>query len=338
MTLARKNVLLLFGGGTALIQQNGTIRDVQSQKDVADWMRNIPELGIITRMKPMFLYAGASFDEQPKWWQTIAKLIAKNYKEFDGFIVTQPIDAIPYTAAALTVMLSRIGKPAVITGSTELPSGRMSKKTLQAWHGNAEIGIRANLVNAAQVATQDVGEVSVLFGNRLLRGGNVVRHAEPSLNVFESAGVPPLGRVDFGLKLEPHRRRRAATIPKLATDLKTRILQFSLAPTTAAPMLPTIKPKMLDGLFISGSPHAAPPGVLDSILAAASPAALPVAVYSHWPEKPSDRYFTISGVTPAMALIKFMWALGQTANRKILQNLLSTDFAGEVIRVEKRTP
>lgn len=338
MTLTRKNVLLLFGGGTALIQQNGTIRDVRSQKDVADWMRNIPELGIITRLKPQFLYAGASFDEQPRWWQAIATTIAKHYKDFDGFIVTQPIDAIPYTAAALTVMLSPIGKPVVITGSTELPTGRVSKKTLQSWHGNAEIGIRANLVNAAQVAIQDVGEVSVLFGNRLLRGGNVVRHAEPSLNVFESAGVSALGRVDFGLKLESHRHHRSATKPKLATDLKTRILQFSLAPTTAATMLPTIEPKSLDGVFVSGSPHTAPPGVLGSILAAAASTNIPVAVYSHWPEKASGRYVTISGVTPAMALVKFMWALGQTTNPRALQTLLNTDYAGEVIRIEKRTP
>lgn len=337
MVLARKNVLLLFGGGTALILENGTIRTVETPQDVPGWMQHIPELGIIAKVKPQFLYTGASFDEQPRWWQAVARTIAKSYRDYDGFIVTQPIDAIPYTAAALTVMLSRIGKPVVITGSTELPTGRASKKTLKAWYGNAEIGIRANLVNSAQVATQDVGEVSVLFGNQLLRGGNVVRHAEPSLNVFESAGVAPLGRVDFGLKLESHRRHRSATTPKLATGLKTRILQFSLAPTTAAPMLPTIKPKSLDGVFVSGTPHAAPPDALESILAAARPSNIPVAVYSHWPSKASDQYFTVSGVTPAMALVKFMWALAQTANRKAIQTLLNTDFVGEVIRPEKRT-
>ncbi|MFH1171076.1 MAG: asparaginase domain-containing protein [bacterium] len=338
MTLRRKNVLLLFGGGTALIHHDGMIREVRSQTDAASWLKQIPELNILAQLRPVFCYTGAPFNEQPAWWQTIASTIAKRYKEFDGFIITQPIDAIPYTAAALTLMLPRIGKPVVITGSPDLPQGKISKKTLKEWRENAALGVRANLVNAAQVATLDVGEVTVLFGNRLLRGGNVVRHTEPSLNVFESAGVAPLGRVDFGFKLEPHCRARSAALPRLATALKTRILQIPLVPTTATTTLPAMTEGTLDGVFVSGDPHAAPPSALDAICAEAKKHGLPVAVYSHWPGKQTDRYLAITGVTPAMGLVKFMWSLGQTANEKNLQKLLAADYAGEVIRREKRLP
>lgn len=337
MAQLRKHVLLLFGGGTSLIQSDGAVSVVRSPKDVLGWMKSATEVNIIAQLQPKFLYSGASFDEQPQWWQRIATEIAAHYKEYDGFIVTQPVDAIPYTAAALTVMLSRIGKPVVITGSPELPAGRITKKMLKAWYGSSEIGIRANLVGAAQVATLDIGEVSVLFGNCLLRGANVIHHNEPSLNMFESAGVAPLGRVDFGLKLEPHRRHRAATVPKLLTTLKTRILQIPLGPTTAQAMAPSIKPGTLDGVLVSGDPSATPADVLDKILAAI-PSDIPVAVYAERTVQPSPRYFTIMSVTPAMALVTFMWALGQTSSPKKLQQLLSTVSNGARALPKPPTP
>lgn len=333
-TKKHSTVLLLFAGGAALLDRGGVVRQVQKASDVTEWMGLVPELSLIATVKTVFLTGGGAFDVQPEWWQSIATTIAKRYRDVDGFVITQSIDAIPYTAAALSIMLAGIGKPVVITGAPELtlPS-RATQRHLKKGGKELEIGIRANLVNAVQVATLDLGEVAVLFGNELLRAGTVLRHSEPSLNIFESAGIPPLGRVDFGLKLEPHRKHRSAVAPKVRTSLKPRVLQVPLVPSTASPVLPPLKRGAVDGLLITGIPVSAPQAVLDDLLQQADAFGVPLAVASRWPMKRSPRYLLITDTTPAMALVKFMWALGQTSDRARLQKLLESDIAGEKLHL-----
>ena len=50
-------------------------------------------------------------------WNCIAELILWNYRAFDGFVVLHGTDTMAYTAAALSFILSDLGKPVVLTGS-----------------------------------------------------------------------------------------------------------------------------------------------------------------------------------------------------------------------------
>lgn len=339
MTRQRKRVLLLFGGGTSLIHRDGSVREVSSSATMEEWLRQIPELGLIAAVEPQFLYNGGAFDVQPGWWQKITQTILKHYRAFDGFIVTQAVDAIPYSGAALSLMLGHVGKPVVITGSPEIERVKIGRVKKGKWWQGGEIGIRANLINAAQVATLDIGEVAVLFGNRLLRAGTVIRQTEPSLNVFDSVGVAPLGRVDFGLKLENHRRRRSTRIPKAQMAIKSRVLQVAIVPSTAPLVLPELDPHKIDGLLLSGQPFSAPAGTLERFRRHAEErAGVPIAVYARWPRKRMQGLFFVSNVTSATALVKFMWALGQTAEPKKLQTLLDEDRAGEVVQLQNDAP
>lgn len=333
MKSSSKKVLLLFGGGASLLDRSGKASEVQNAKDVHAWLRSIPELSLIASVKPMFLYSETSFDAYPKWWKTIAQTITERFKDYDGFIVTQDVDAIPYTAAALSLMLRDIGKPVIITGSS-LQSHKSSKAGGSA-NELAEIGIRANLVNAVQVATLDIGEVAVLFGNRLIRGGNIIRHTTSSLNIFESAGDSVLGRVDFGLKIESNRKKRTNTPPMLSTNLKTRILQMTMIPSAVFPALPDLSAQKIDGIFITG--HASfSSEALSRITSLAEKHKIPVGVFVESPIGYSKHFLVVSNMTPIMALTKFMWVLGQGASLFEMQKLLETDIAGELITPNTR--
>jgi L-asparaginase len=335
----RNRILLLFAGGTSLVTQDGAILEIRSKKDAGRWMRGVPELNLIAAVEPVFLTATMDAVSQPQWWATIAKTIAKRYGEFDGFIVTNDPDTIAYTAAALTLMLKGIGKPVVVTGT--FPVSKVSSRTRRSakpWTSDQRSDSRANLINAAQVATLDLGEVVVVHGSRLLRGACVVRQSSPSAHLLESVGVPPIGRVDFGLKLEPHRRKRAAGSVTLATAMKTRILQLFLLPSSVEPMVPRIPDGTLDGVFLSGQMLSSSPGALNRILDEAEARRIPVCLYSPWPGVRTTRFLTIHGVTPPMALVKFMWALGQARSHGALQRLLANDIAGETIPAEGTMP
>ncbi|TIE16031.1 L-asparaginase 1, partial [Legionella pneumophila] len=50
-------------------------------------------------------------------WNRIARDIAHEYEQFDGFVVLHGTDTMAYTASALSFMLEYLGKPVIVTGS-----------------------------------------------------------------------------------------------------------------------------------------------------------------------------------------------------------------------------
>ncbi|MBI3956838.1 MAG: asparaginase [Candidatus Kerfeldbacteria bacterium] len=331
----RKTIYLLFGGGASLLDRDGSFREVRTEKDVRPWMKIIPELALIADVKSVFLSGGGPVHEHPARWPGIATFIAKNWSKADGFILTQDVDVLPYSASALTLMLQRPGKPIILTGAIKETGVRRRGKALTAaLLGHPDVGIRSNLVNAAQVATLDIAETAVLFGNRLLRGANVVRLAAPSPLLFESVGVEPLGRIDFGLKLELHRRRRFSGTPKLFPTLKTRILQVSIVPTAAAVSIPHLDPKAIDGVFVTSNTSSVAAEVLATFERATAESGVPICIAQRVPLGKTSRLLTLGNVTPAMGLVKFMWALGRANTQRRIQKLLTADVAGEIIHGE----
>lgn len=53
----------------------------------------------------------------PAEWFKIADTIWNNVKEYDGFLITHGTDTLGYTGAALSMLLYKLGKPVVMTGS-----------------------------------------------------------------------------------------------------------------------------------------------------------------------------------------------------------------------------
>lgn len=338
MKTQRKRVLLLFAGGAPLLDSDGNVRTVEKELDLRPWLQQVPELTILADVEPVFLLSGTAFDAQPRWWQRIALAIQEHIGTVDGVIVTQPVDVIPYTAAALTLMIQQCGKPIIITGASELQTSE-AKRIGKNAQGGGDVGIRANLVNAMQVATLDLGEVVVLFGNRLLRAGTVVRQAEQSPNLFESVGVEPLGRVDFGLKLANHRRRRQGGKPTFATAVESGVVQLTLVPTALEHNLSLLDAPDIGGILVTGQSQGAPQGLLAKIRARAEARKLPLAYAVPWHAvRVPAGYFPIPRVTQVMALVKFMWALGQTKKGKRLQVLLKSNIAGEQIPEGRQRP
>ena len=61
------------------------------------------------------------------------------------------------------------------------------------------LGVKANLINAVQIATMDIPAVGLMFGNRCLRAVKAQRSAVYSLNIFTSADDTYLAKIDFGI-------------------------------------------------------------------------------------------------------------------------------------------
>jgi len=122
-----------------------------------------------------------SSEMTPEHWLKIAQDIADNYDKYNGFIVLHGTDTMAYTASALSFMFNGLQKPVIITGS-QIPFCEIRNDAGE------------NLITALMIAANyPIPEVSLYFGNRLLRGCRSVKVNADGFDAFDSPNFPPLG-------------------------------------------------------------------------------------------------------------------------------------------------
>ncbi len=146
-----------------------------------------------------------SSDMSPDHWKEIARSIADNYDDYDGFVVLHGTDTMAYTAAALSFMLEHLNKPVIITGS-QLPIGEVRTDGEE------------NLITALQIAAATdhvtgrpiVREVAILFENYLWRGNRATKMSADNFNAFKSNNYPPLAAIGLGIHFSTDKLYRPA--------------------------------------------------------------------------------------------------------------------------------
>ena len=81
-----------------------------------DWLKSMPELGIIADVEPVFVFDQNSVDITPAVWIKLAQEIHQRMDQATGFVVLHSVDNLLYTAAALSFMLQNLTKPIIFTG------------------------------------------------------------------------------------------------------------------------------------------------------------------------------------------------------------------------------
>lgn len=159
---------------------------------LAEQMSNMEELS----QAPMPKYEVLEYDPlvdssnmTPVIWRKIAADICDNYGRFDGFVVLHGTDTMAYTASALALMLQGISKPVILTGA-QLPLGQIRNDA------------RENLKTAMMLAANySIPEVSLFFGDHLLRGCRSTKVSATRFDAFASPNYPPLASVGTAIKL-----------------------------------------------------------------------------------------------------------------------------------------
>ena len=133
-----------------------------------------------------------SSDMVPSDWQMIAQDIADNYAKYDGFIILHGTDTMAYTSSALSFMLEGLHKPVIVTGS-QIPLAQLRSDG------------QANLLNALYIAANyPIGEVTLFFNNKLLRGNRARKVDADGFDAFDSPNFPHL--LTAGIHIEVNTR------------------------------------------------------------------------------------------------------------------------------------
>jgi L-asparaginase len=187
--MINKRILLIYTGGTI-----GMVKDKLKKTLVPfnfdELLKAIPELksedvdlDTISIANPI-----DSSNMNTTVWAEIAKLIERNYKNYDGFVILHGSDTMAYTASALSFMLEGLNKAVILTGS-QIPIGARRSDA------------KENLITAVEIATSGkVNEVCVFFEDQLYKGSRTVKVNTEHFEAFESPNYPILAEAGVNIK------------------------------------------------------------------------------------------------------------------------------------------
>ena len=203
-----------------------------------DWIVEISrgELPPITfhELDPPLDSANATPDD----WCDIAQVLYERRSDHPGFVVLHGTDTMAYTSSALSFLLPSFGKPVVVTGS-QIPVTRTRSDGRQNFIGALEVAARS-----------DLREVSLLFGELLLRGNRATKVDASGLDAFDSPRFPPLA--DIGIDIVVHRDlvRSGGGEPTITTGRLGNVAAVRLFPGFSASTLANLCRSPLQGLVI----------------------------------------------------------------------------------------
>lgn len=341
-------ILIIYTGGTI-----GMIEDPATKALVPfnfnHLMENVPKVKMLNfdihniQLRPI-----DSSNMRPMYWQEIARYIADNYDNYDGFVVLHGTDTMAYTASALAFMLQGLTKPVIITGS-QLPIGEVRTDGEE------------NLITALQIAAANaddgrpmVQEVAILFENHLWRGCRSTKRSADHFNAFRSNNYPELAHIGLGITFfQDALDRNPEKKLKAYYELDTAVMCINLFPgiteTTLRHLLatPGIKGIVLrtfgagnaptDQWFINAIRDAIKRGII----------ILNVTQCVNGSVNP-DRYATgdllaATGVIPGgditfeAAITKMMHLFGQKLSTKDVADRLNQSLVGEVTVADDNT-
>jgi len=278
-----------------------------------------------------------SANATPDSWYEIARILFERRADHPGFVVLHGTDTMAYTSSALSFLLPSFGKPVVVTGS-QIPIARTRSDG------------RQNFIGALEVAVQQPGvpEVTLLFGETLLRGNRATKVDASGLDAFDSPRFPPLAEIGIDVVVNQALVRAVEGSPGLAAGTLGNVAAVRLFPGFSASILANMCAAPLQGLVIeaygAGNGPSEDREFLAAIEAAASRGVVVVVVTQcvRGTVQPGA-YATGSaliraGAVPGFdmtceaALTKLAVLLGQGLDTATVAQMMQHDIAGELTR------
>jgi L-asparaginase len=332
------SVLVLHTGGTIgmVATPDGWAAVPGALEPYLDWIiessrGELPSVSF-RELDPPIDSANATADS----WGEIARALHEHRADHDGFVVLHGTDTMAYTSSALSFLLPSFGKPVVVTGS-QIPIARTRSDG------------RQNLIGALQVATlPEVQEVSLLFGELLLRGNRATKIDASGLDAFESPRFPPLASIGIDILVNRDLVRSAEGEPRLTAGRLGEVAAVRLFPGFSASILANLCRPPLQGLVIeaygAGNGPSNDQAFLSEIAAATSQGIVVVVVTqcvrgsvqpgAYATGSALMRAGAVPGydMTCEAALAKLSVLLGEGLDTATVMELMQRDIAGELTR------
>lgn len=330
-----KKVLVIFCGGTIVMEEkeDGSLNVPENKDTAIEILKNIePRLTQIGDYDIEFIANIDSTNITPAEWDRILYAIKKNYKSYDGFVITHGTDTMAYTASALSIAIKGLGKPIVLTGA-QIPGSKM------------ESDARRNLVNAFRVAVMDISGVFIVFDERIILGSRATKASESRLDAFQSVNGEDAGEIKIEIKIKEWVKKRVKEEHDIEVEpgFESDIFVYTLSPGCDPSDLEfLLQNQKIKGIVIRGYGTGNIPYGFEGFFRKAREKGLPVIVTSqclHGKTMMSvydvgKRILELGGIegydqSLETLCVKLMWALRHCPDK--VKEVIHKNFTGEIV-------
>ena len=333
-------VLLVGTGGTIASRIDYRTGAVRPAVTASELHSLVPELSDVADVKPEILFSVFSENIDPAHWSKLAERVKKAVKDgFDGVVVTHGTDTLGFTAAALSFALEGVPVPVVLVGAQRSPDRPSSDAPL-------------NLVAAVSVAgTAEFSGVYVAMhlaeGDdrvALHRGTRVRKNHTSRRDAFESIGVPLAavwgrGGMEYVSDGLPPRGGKFA--PKTRFSKGASLLKFY--PSMPASLVRAARRGGAKALVIEGTglghvnkesvkelASFVKGGGLAFMTSQCIEGRVDLNVYDTGRDLLQAGVVPLEDMLPETALVKSMWALGNSTSVAKAKAVMAANLAGEM--------
>jgi len=333
-------VLILGTGGTIASRIDYRTGAVHPAVSSAELHSLVPELSTVARVEPEFMFDVFSENITPKHWAKLAQRIGRAVSDgVDGVVVTHGTDTLGYTAAALSFALIGVPIPVILVGAQRSPDRPSSDGPL-------------NLVAAVSVAGR-AGFAGVYVAMHLgesddkvaFHGGTRVRKNHTSRrDAFVSVGAPLAavwGRAGIEYTAEGLPQRGGAFKAKTRFEEGVALLKFY--PSMKASLVAAARRGGVRGLVIEGTGlgHVSKDvaaglrtfikgGGMVCMTSQCINGRVDMNVYNTGRDLLHDGVLPLEDMLAETALVKAMWALGNSKTTAKAKELMQANLAGEM--------
>jgi L-asparaginase len=291
----------------------------------------VPEMARLAKIHTLVLDNIDSSNVTPKHWVKWLEVLKKNYASYDGFIFTHGTDSMAYTGSAFSFALKRLNKPVILTGS---------QRPLAHIRSDA----RDNLINSVEMACHGPKEVSICFGNELLRANRTTKLSATDYVAFESFNFPLLAKM--GMQIKKNWPIVKTSNPTWQAVFDERVFCFKIFPGISGDILKaTISNENCQGVVLEAFGAGNVPSFDDSVIGMiklAKKLKKPVVIVSQCPHGQVDLNLYETGMdakkagaisagdmTQEATVVKLMHGLGLGLSGKKLQYYFNQNICGE---------
>ena len=236
----KPKICLIYTGGTIGMteKKNGTLAPPEHPED---FLKVAPELEDYINFDFVPLMNKDSTNMIPDDWVKMAKAVYdRRNAGYAGFVIAHGTDTMHFSSSALSFALGEnLNFPVVFTGAQTIPAVK---------YGDA----RVNILRACNLATMDLAEVVICFGDYVFRGCRAQKKDEKKFDAFESPAYFPIGYISGKIELTPlAKTKRKVYDIVFKPDFEKGISLVNLIPGLEPELIrPSIEMEQCNGLIL----------------------------------------------------------------------------------------
>jgi len=335
------HVVIMSTGGTIASRVDYRTGAVRSAISASDLYGVVPELSSVAQVDTEIVFSLYSENITQQHWTELAQIVAKRIEQgVDGVVIAHGTDTMAYTSAALSFALQNLPVPVILVGA-QRSSDRPSSDAATNLIGAVKAAGEAPFAEVGLAMHETVSDTTIIVH----RGTKVRKCHTSRRDTFKSINGFPIAKIkDLQVKMETenyqHRDPAKKLILKPSFSEKVALVKFY--PGLDPSIIDFYVEKGMKGILLEGSglghgskfcfnaiKNATAKGVVVALASQCIWGRVNMNVYDTGRDLLSLGVVPLDDMFPETALVKIMWALGQSSDQKEVTALLKTNIAGE---------